>query len=127
MHAYLQNEVEYHFVYKQFLSFSLPFRAESSPALQTSSMLDCLAIIKTIISFLQKSSSEQNVCNLFDQLALSCIQKQDINHHKDFNQSLVKGQFCGSSYLAAPMTVKSWNNLMIELLTDLCVVLFDGM
>ncbi|KAJ7373357.1 hypothetical protein OS493_012949 [Desmophyllum pertusum] len=88
-------------------------RAESSPALQTSSMLDCLAIIQTIISFLQKSSSEQNLCNLFDQLALCHIQTQNIDN--------------GCSQSPAHKTVKPWKDLVIDMLVDLCIVLFDDL
>lgn len=92
-------------------------------------MMDCLAVIKTIISFLQKSSSETNLCNLFDQLTLSCVKKEDAGHnsYKDLNASLDEGQLCGSSYSDAPITVKLWTDLMIEMLIDLCGVLFDGM
>lgn len=92
-------------------------------------MMDCLAVIKTIISFLQKSSSETNLCNLFDQLALSCVKKEDAgrNSYKDLNASLDAGQLCGCSDPDAPITVKLWTDLMTEMLIDLCGVLFDGM
>lgn len=94
----------------------LSFRSESSPALQTSSMLDCLAVIQAIISFLQKSTTEQNFCNLFDQLALCRVQAQNID-----DENAV-----GSSYQTAHETVKPWKDLMIQILVDLCAVLFDG-
>ncbi|XP_022790978.1 thyroid adenoma-associated protein homolog isoform X3 [Stylophora pistillata] len=102
-------------------------KAESSPALQTSLMMDCLAVIKTIISFLQKSSSEPNMCNLFDQLGLLYIEKEDTGHssHKDLNLSLGIGKLCGSSYTDVSETVKRWNDLMTEVLVDLCGILFD--
>lgn len=108
--------LKFHGLLLKFLSFLL-YRCESSPALQTSSMLDCLAIIQTIISFLQKSSSEQNVCNLFDRLALSCIQTKNNGGEHWF----------GISYQTTYETVQPWKDLMILILTDLCDVLFDGM
>ncbi|XP_078352490.1 tRNA (32-2'-O)-methyltransferase regulator THADA-like isoform X2 [Oculina patagonica] len=92
-------------------------RSESSPALQTSSMLDCLAIIQAIISFLQKSTTEQNFCNLFDQLAFCRMQAQNIDN----------GNAVRSRYQTAHETVKPWKDLMIQILVDLCAVLFDDL
>ena len=77
-----------------------------SPSLQTSCMWDCLVTIKTIISFLQKSCNEQNLCNQFNQLTLSSNQSQNITAHT---------------------AVKPLKNVMMELLLDLCAVMFDGM
>lgn len=97
--------------------FLLSFSVESSPALQTSSMLDCLATIQAIISFLQKSSTEQRLCNLFDQMELCCIQMQSSD---DKNGCVIACQ-------AVHKTVKSWKELIKEIFVDLCGVLFDGM
>ena len=79
-------------------------------------MLDCLAVIQAIISFLQKSINEQNLCNLFDQLALHYIQAKNIEDEHNV----------GGSYQSTHETVKPWRDLMIQILVDLCAVLFDG-
>ena len=80
-------------------------------------MLDCLATIQVIISFLQKSNAEQRLCNLFDKMALSYIQTQNIDDEND----------CGITYQAVHETVKPWKELMKQIFVDLCAVLFDGM
>lgn len=80
-------------------------------------MLDCLATIQAIISFLQKSNTEQNLCNLFDQMALCSIQTQNIDDENG----------CGRTCQAVHETVKPWKDLMIQIFVDLCAVLFDGM
>jgi len=85
-------------------------------------MWDCLVTIKTIISFLQKSCNEQNLCNKFNQLTLSSNQTQNITEQNGCKKEL-------SSYInvTAHTAVKPLKNVMMELLLDLCAVMFDGM
>lgn len=114
--------VFFHFYFLLFLlyfllSFFLSFSVESSPALQTSSMLDCLATIQAIISFLQKSNSEQRLCNLFDKMAFCCIETKNVDDD---------GSGCGITCQAVHETKRSWKELMKQIFFDLCAVLFDG-
>ena len=99
-----------------FFFFFLSFSVESSRAVQTSSMLDCLATIQAIISFLQKSNTEQRLCSLFDQMELCCIQAQNSDDENG----------CGIAYQGVHKTVKPWKELMKQIFVDLCGVLFDG-
>ena len=82
-------------------------------------MWDCLVTIKTMIAFLQKLSSQQNLSNKMDQLSLSNIYEQ--------TQNIVVQNECRHHNLAAHNTVKPWKDLMTEMLLDLCAVMFDGM
>lgn len=89
-------------------------RTDSSPTLQTSCMWDCLVTIKTVISLLQKLSSQQNLCNNVNQLAL-CDQTQNTTVETNSEQ------WCSSQQKRA----KPWKDIMVEMLCDLCTVMFD--
>ena len=85
-------------------------------------MWDCLVTIKTMIAFLQKLSSQQNLSNKMDQLTLSDMYDQTQNTAV---QNECKNK--SSSHLAAHKAVKPWKDLMQEMLLNLCAVMFDGM
>ena len=85
-------------------------------------MWDCLVTIKTMIAFLQKLISQQNLSNKMDQLTLSYMYDQ--------TQNIAVQNECknkSSSHLAAHKAVKPWKDLMKEMLLNLCAVMFDGM
>ncbi|XP_068682323.1 tRNA (32-2'-O)-methyltransferase regulator THADA-like isoform X3 [Montipora foliosa] len=91
-------------------------RSESSPTLQTAFMWDCLVTIKTIIAFLQKLSIQKNLCCKLDQLTLSHGQMENTPLPAD-----CRNQICSNHH----EDTKPLKDIMIEMLSDLCAVMFD--
>lgn len=75
-------------------------------------MLDCLATIKTTISYLQKLRAEDSV---FDQLTFSSFKNQTIADQKACNN------------VAGSKAVKPLTDLLMDLLLDLSSLMCDGM
>ena len=80
-------------------------------------MWDCLVTIKTIIAFLQKLSIQKNLCCKLDQLNLSHGQMENTPVPADF-----KSQICSNHH----EDTKPLKDIMMEMLSDLCAVMFDG-
>ena len=93
----------------------LYFRAELTPTLQTTCMLDCLATIKTTISYLQKLRAEDSLPHVFDQLTFSSFKNQTIADQKACNN------------VADSKAVKPLTDLLMDLLLDLSSLMCDGM
>ena len=87
-------------------------------------MLDCLATIKATISFLQKLSAEQNLVHekVLDQLTLSPNQTQTIADQSDCQKESFDHNNATSQEAVKPL-----KDLLMEMLLDLCAVMFDGM
>ena len=96
----------------------LYFRAELTPTLQTTCMLDCLATIKTTISYLQKLRAEDSLSRGFDQLTFSSFKNQTIAVQTAYNN--VAG-------VAGSKAVKPLTDLLMDLLLDLSSLMCDGM
>ena len=78
-------------------------------------MLDCLATIKTTISYLQKLRTEDSLPHVFDQLTFSSFKNQTIADQKACNN------------VAGPKAVKPLTDLLMDLLLDLSSLMCDGM
>ena len=78
-------------------------------------MLDCLATIKTTISYLQKLRAEDSLPHVFDQLTFSSFKNQTIGDQKACNN------------VAGSKAVKPLTDLLMDLLLDLSSLMCDGM
>ena len=81
-------------------------------------MLDCLATIKTTISYLQKLRAEDSLSRGFDQLTFSSFKNQAIADQTAYNN--VAG-------VAGSKAVKPLTDLLMDLLLDLSSLMCDGM
>ena len=78
-------------------------------------MLDCLATIKTTISYLQKLRAEDSPPHVFDQLTFSSFKNQTIADKKACNN------------VVGSKAVKPLTDLLMDLLLDLSSLMCDGM
>ena len=78
-------------------------------------MLDCLATIKTTISYLQKLRAEDSLPHVFDQLTFSSFK----------NQTIADKTACNN--VAGSKAVKPLTDLLMDLLLDLSSLMCDGM
>ena len=85
-------------------------------------MWNCLVTIKTIITFLQKLNVQHELCGKLDKLVFD-DQAQNTAVSTEHGKSIC----CTQRNLSAHHdTTKSLNHSVMEMLSDLCSVMFDG-
>ena len=78
--------------------------------------------IKAIITFLQKLNIQHELCGKLDQLTFD-DQTQNTAIPTEYGKSICRNQRNLTTQYEA---TKSLNHLMMEMLSDLCSVMFDG-